>query len=106
MVKITIADQTKPLEEVDLEWISGTISKNRIMDKENPVEINIETDTINLDLFANHPKAGQEKATNYIESRVLFHWKELVLSKDNLDPKALSEFLKQMKRWVSFVPKE
>lgn len=75
------------------------------MNIDNSVEINIDSENVKLDLFANGAQAGQAKASNDIESRVIFHWERLVLSKTDLDPTGIYEFLKQMDRWVSFVPK-
>lgn len=106
MVKVTIADETKVLNEVTSDWITSTISKNRVMDKENPVEINIDSDHAKLDLYANCPEAGQAKASNDIENRILFNWDKLVLSKDDLDPGAIYEFLKNLDHWISYIPKE
>ncbi|MDZ7682671.1 MAG: hypothetical protein U5J63_13400 [Fodinibius sp.] len=105
MVKVTIADQTKALQEVTSEWITSTISKNRIMNKENSVEINIDSDNVNLNLFANCAQAGQEDPSNDIEGRIVFLWHELVLGESDLDPSAIYDFLKRMDEWVSFVPK-
>lgn len=105
MVKIKISDQTKPLQRVNSDWITSTISKNRVIGKANSVEINIDSENANLNLFANCDQAGQEKASNDIESRILFLWDKLVLSKHDLDPNALYDFLKRMDQWVSYVPK-
>lgn len=74
------------------------------MGKENSVEINIDSENAKLNLFANCAQAGQEKASNDIENRILYHWNDLVLSKHDLDPSALYDFLKRMDQWVSFVP--
>lgn len=106
MVTVKVSDQSKKLQEVTSEWITNTISKNRIMNKDNTVEINIDSDNIKLDLFANCPQAGKAKASNEIENRIVFHWNNLVLDQDDLDPKALYDFLQKMDHWVSFVPKE
>lgn len=106
MVTVTISDQSKKLQEVNPEWITSTISKNRVMNKENIIEINIDSENVNLKLFANCAQAGQAKASNDLENRIIFLWDELVLSKDHLVPSAIYDFLKRMDRWVSFVPKE
>lgn len=106
MVEVTIGDETKSLQEVSTEWMTNTISRNRIMNNDNSVKVNIASDNMKLDLFANCPQAGSAKASNDIESRVVFLWNELVLSKDDLDPNAIYDFLKRMDEWVTFVPKE
>ncbi len=106
MVTFKISDQSKKLQEVSPEWIRSTISKNRVMGKDNRIEINIESENANLVLFANCEQAGTEKASNDIENRIVFHWNNLVLSQDDLDPGSIYDFLKKMDHWVSFVPEE
>ncbi len=76
------------------------------MGKENPVEVNIDSENVDLNLFANCEQAGQEEASNNIESRITFLWDNLVLSKHDLDPTALSDFLERMEEWVEYVPKD
>lgn len=76
------------------------------MGKENTLEINIDSENVKLDLFANSAQAGQAKASNDIENRIVFLWQNIVLSKDDLDPNAVYDFLKRMDQWVSFVPQE
>lgn len=106
MVTVKISDQSKKLQEVTPEWITSTISKNRVMNKVNTVEIDIDSENVDLTLFANCPEAGQAKASNDTESRIIFHWNDLVVDKKDLDPSAIYDFLKKMDHWVSFVPKE
>lgn len=105
MVTVKIADQAKVLQEVTPEWITSTINRNRITGKGNPIEVQIESTNANLTLFANCSKSGTANPSNEIESRIVFLWEDMVLSKRDLDPSLLHEFLKRMDRWVSFVPK-
>ncbi|MDZ7691946.1 MAG: hypothetical protein U5K69_12595 [Balneolaceae bacterium] len=105
MIKITIADQTKPIQEASPEWIRSTINKNRVMGKQNCVKIDIDSENANLQLTTNCGETANAKPSNDIESRLTFLWDDLVLSKDDLDPAALYDFLKRMDQWISFVPK-
>lgn len=106
MVQVTITDETKPLNEVNRDWLTSKISKNRVMGKENSLEINIDSENVELDLFANCERAGQTEASNDIEGRIVFLWDDLVLSKHDLDTGSLCDFLKRMDQWVSFVPQK
>lgn len=105
MVKVSIADQTKALQQVSREWMQSTINKNRVMGKENCVKISIDSQNATLELTTNCGKTTDAKPSNDIENRIIFLWNELVLSKEDLDPTALYDFLKRMDQWVSFVPK-
>lgn len=104
MVNVSIADQTKALQQVNPEWIRSTINKNRVMGNQNCVEIDIDSENANLQLTANCGESNA-KPSNDIESRITFLWDDLVLSKDDLDPTALYDFLKRVDQWVSYVPK-
>lgn len=102
MVKVRIAEQSKTLSEITPAWITKTINKNRIMDIENEVEVDIDSQNAKLKLCTAGDKV---KPTNEIESRITFLWDDIVLSEHDLDPNALYDFLKRMDEWVSFIPK-
>lgn len=104
MVKVKIADQSHAIQEVNYEWIRSSINKNRVMGNQDCVEIDIDSENVKLKLFANCGQPEETKATNEIESRIIFLWNELVLSKEDLDTRSLYDFLKRMDKWVSFVP--
>ncbi|MDZ7773799.1 MAG: hypothetical protein U5K31_13825 [Balneolaceae bacterium] len=106
MTTLSIADETKPLQEVSLDWIVSTISRNRIMDIRNCVVVEIESEKIDLRLTANCEDQRQANSSNEFESRIMFLWKDLVLSEDDLDPHALYDFLQRMDQWVAYEPKK
>lgn len=105
MVKVSIANQTKALQQVNVEWIQSTINKNRVMGTKNCVKISIDSKNATLELTTNCGESTDVKPSNDIENRIIFLWNELVLSKEDLDPTTLYDFLKRMDQWVSFVPK-
>ncbi|MEX0724164.1 MAG: hypothetical protein WD357_05805 [Gracilimonas sp.] len=107
MITVNICGEEKPLQEINTEWISRIINRNRIQNKPICVNVNISATTVNLNLQTLNCK-GYEKAIggSDIENRVIHLWEELVLSQNDLSGAVLFDFLKRMEEWVSFVPKE
>ncbi|MEX2573724.1 MAG: hypothetical protein WD317_05480 [Balneolaceae bacterium] len=105
MIKIKIADKTQSFHEENFEWIKSEINKNRVMGKQNCIEVDISTENVKLTLFAHCGENNEVKPSNDIESRIVYLWHELVLSKPDIDTFALFDFHKRTKRWIAFVPK-
>ncbi len=80
MVKISIANQTKAIQQVSSEWIRSTINKSRVMGKQNCVKIDIDSENPNLQLTTNCGESTDAKPLNDIESRISFLWNDLVAS--------------------------
>lgn len=104
MVEVKISDQSKVLGEVTPEWLRSTISKNRVMNKRNCLEVNIDSENASLQLYANCEGKEDSKPSNDIESRILFLWNDIVLDDHDLNPDSIYDFLNRMEEWISFVP--
>ncbi|MEX0648182.1 MAG: hypothetical protein WEA56_14210 [Balneolaceae bacterium] len=102
MVSIKIGDQTKSIEETNLEWIRRTISRNRVTGSPNSIEIEIDSENAHLKLFANVSQTPEVTTSNEIEDRILFLWQDLVLSKQDVDADSLYDFINRMDHWISF----
>lgn len=105
MIKVSVSDQTKTLPEINPQWIQSIINKNRVMGKKNCIKIDINSENVNLVLTTNCESKADVNPSNEFESRIIFLWNDLVLSKDDVDSTRLYEFLKRIDHWVSFVPK-
>lgn len=105
MIKVSVSDQTKTLREVNPQWIQSIINKNRVMGKQICIEIDINSENVNLVLTTNCGSKTDVTPANEFESRIIFLWNDLVLSKEDIDSAGLYEFLKRIDHWVSFVPK-
>lgn len=105
MVEVKVSDQSRVLGEVTPEWLRSVISKNRVMNKRNCLEVKIDSENVRLQLYANCDGKEDSKPSNDIESRIIFLWNDIVLDDYDLNPDSIYDFLKRMDEWISFVPK-
>ncbi|MEX0719302.1 MAG: hypothetical protein WD059_01455 [Balneolaceae bacterium] len=107
MITVHICGEEKTLQEVDTDWITRVLNRNRIQENSICVKVDVNGNSTDLKLATpNCDDFAPAKGKNEIEKRIIFLWEEMVLSKKDIFATQIYDFLTRMEQWASFVPKK
>lgn len=107
MISLNICGEEKTFHEINTDWISRIINRNRIQGNPICVKVNISSPTAKLSLItSNCDDFAEPNGKNEIENRIIYLWEDLVINQSDIFAGTIYDFLSRTEQWVSFDPEE